>query len=309
MALSYTSSVFQQVNSPALDIRRYLGVGLQEGVVGVNDMAVAQRGAGANMSVDIGAGEALIQGDTVTNQGRYYVLNDAVTNVTGFSAANATNPRIDRVTLRVRDQFHGDAANDISFQIVTGTATAGATLTNLNGAAAVPGSQLLLANVLIPANATTITTGNIDTTVRPLIYAQGNWQNYTPALTGSTTSPTLGASPTQSGRWAQNGKTIHFSARIAVGGAGFANGSGNVEVSLPTNASAFFTAGGISFGAGSFVDNSTANAYPVNVIGSGSAGKVNLRFNAGAAFLLTYAAPVAWASSDEIEISGTYEAA
>src|SRR3954471_1784670 len=166
MALSVTSAVWQQVNMPALDLRRYLGAGKQEGVVSAGDMAVAQRAAGANYSVDIASGEALIQGDTVSNQGRYYVLNDAVTNVTGFTAAHATLPRIDRVTLRVRDAFHGDAANDLSFQIVTGTATSGATLANLNGAAAVPNSQLLLANVLIPATATTVTTANIDTTVR-----------------------------------------------------------------------------------------------------------------------------------------------
>src|SRR6185436_19597618 len=167
MALAVTSAPWQNVNMPALDLRRYLGAGLVEGVVGATDMAVAQRGAGANFSVDIGAGEALIQGDTIASQGRYYALNDAVFNLTGFTAAHATLPRIDRVTLRVRDTFHdGSGANDVSFQIVTGTATAGATLVNLNGAAALPTNQLLLANILIPATATTITTANIDTTVR-----------------------------------------------------------------------------------------------------------------------------------------------
>lgn len=183
MALSVTSAPFQQVSMPALDLRRYLGAGLQEGVASATDMAVAQRGAGANFSVDIAAGEALIQGDTVANQGRYYVLNDAVFNLTGFTTANATNPRIDRVTLRVRDAFHGDAANDVSFQIVTGTATAGATLANLNGAAAVPNSQLLLANILIPATATTVTTANIDTTVRRLIGNLNSLGTGTPSAT------------------------------------------------------------------------------------------------------------------------------
>lgn len=166
MALAVTSAIWQQVNSPALDIRRFISAGMQEGVVGVNDMAVAQRGAGANFTVDIPAGEALVRGDTVTNQALYYAYNDATFNLTGFTAAHATLPRIDRVTLRVRDAFHGDAANDASFQIVTGTATSGATLVNLTGVGAVPTSSLLLANILIPATATTITTANIDTTVR-----------------------------------------------------------------------------------------------------------------------------------------------
>jgi hypothetical protein len=97
-------------------------------------MAVAQRAAGANMSVDIAAGEATVQGDLVTNQGLYYVYNDATVNLTGFAAANATNPRIDRITLKVDDAFHGGAGNTASFPIITGTATAGATLTNLTGA-------------------------------------------------------------------------------------------------------------------------------------------------------------------------------
>lgn len=166
MALVVTSAPFQQVNMPALDLRRTVGVGRSEGVVAGGDMAVAQRAAGANLSVDIAAGEAYVQGDAITNQGMYYAYNDAVSNLATFTAAHATLPRIDRVALRVRDAFHGDAANDEAFVVVTGTATSGATLANLTGATAVPANHLLLANVLIPAAATSITTANIDTTVR-----------------------------------------------------------------------------------------------------------------------------------------------
>jgi hypothetical protein len=164
MALSVTSPIWQQVNTPALDMRRFLS--FDRYGESVRGMAVVQRGAGANYSVDIAAGEATVQGDLVTNQGLYYVYNDATVNLTGFAAANATNPRIDRITLKVDDAFHGGAGNTASFPIITGTATAGATLTNLTGAGAVPASSILLANVLIPATATTITTANIDTTVR-----------------------------------------------------------------------------------------------------------------------------------------------
>ncbi len=163
MALSVTSAPWQQVALPALDLRRLLAALVStEGVTTSGDMAVSQRGAGANYSVDIAAGSALVKGDTVAGQGYYLAYNDATFNLTGFTAANATNPRIDRVVVRVRDAFHGDAANDVSFQILTGTPTGGATLANLSGAPAVGNSQLLLANILIPANATTITTTNID---------------------------------------------------------------------------------------------------------------------------------------------------
>jgi microcystin-dependent protein len=162
MALSVTSPIWQQVNTPALDMRRYISSLISsEGIVASGDLTVSQRSAGANMSVDVSSGRAMIQGDLITQQGYYFAYNDSVQNVTGFSAANATNPRIDRVCLRVRDAFHGDAANDVAFVIITGTATSGATLANLTGAGAVPASHLLLANVLVPASATTITTANI----------------------------------------------------------------------------------------------------------------------------------------------------
>jgi len=168
MALSVTSAPWEQVNMPSLDLRRFVSALLtSEGVQGSGDMAVTQRGAGANMSTDIAAGKALVQGDSVAFQGMYLAYNDATVNLTGFTASHATLPRVDRVVLRVRDAFHGDAANDEAFIILTGTATSGATLANLTGAAAVGNSQLLLANILIPAASASITTANIDTTVRP----------------------------------------------------------------------------------------------------------------------------------------------
>ncbi|HXH88254.1 MAG TPA: hypothetical protein VNI55_06570 [Gaiellaceae bacterium] len=175
MALSVTSAIFQQVNTPALDIRRMLaGLISGEGVVVASDMAIAQRSASANFSVDIAAGRAFVEGDSITRQGLYFAYNDGVVNLTGFTAAHATLPRIDRVCLRLRDAFHGDAANDFAFVIVPGTATAGATLANKNGGPGVPGSHLLLANVLIPAAATNITTANIDNLVRPVLEIVSN---------------------------------------------------------------------------------------------------------------------------------------
>jgi microcystin-dependent protein len=182
MALVGTSLPFQNVAMPALDLRRYLAILISsEGVAGSGDMAVAQRSAGANMSVDIAAGEAYVQGDSVTNQGFYFALNDATYNLTGFTAAHGSLPRIDRVVLRVRDAFHGDAASDVAFAILTGTATSGATLANTTGAATPGNGELVLANILVPAAATTITTANIDTTgasnnsplVRPMFVPAG----------------------------------------------------------------------------------------------------------------------------------------
>lgn len=165
MTLVTVSGPHQQAAMPAVDVRRALqSLVTREGARAAGEMLVGQRAAGANMSVDIAAGLAGVFGDTVAGQGLYVAYNDAAVNL-AVSAAHATLPRIDRVCLRVRDAFHGDAANDFSFVTVVGTATAGATLANLTGAAAVPANHLLLANVLVPAAAASIVTANIDATV------------------------------------------------------------------------------------------------------------------------------------------------
>lgn len=144
------------------------------GVTNSADFAVTQKAGGANMSVDVAAGEAIVD-FTTPEGGKRLTVMDVLSNsgtpgapntpdwLTTFTAANGTNPRVDRVVLTVRDtDLDASGARDAVLQVVAGTATAGATLTNLTGAASVPANSLLLANVLIPAGATSITTANID---------------------------------------------------------------------------------------------------------------------------------------------------
>ncbi len=152
---------------PAVDLRRLNGMMIRgEGVCGLGDLAVSQRGAGANMSVDVAAGSAYVKDDHGSGGGFYLATFSAVENVT-ITAADGSNPRLDRICLRIRDAYLGDAANDISIVTVNGTPTGGATLLNLSGAAAVPSNHLLLANVLVAAADTSITTSEIDTTISP----------------------------------------------------------------------------------------------------------------------------------------------
>lgn len=151
----------QAGNYSAVDLRRMVTTMLGEGIVGANDFAVTQRAAGANMSVDVAAGQAYVKGDTITDQGHYFVRSSAVVNVP-VTASDATNPRIDRVVLEIKDDAHDSSGLNIGrIRTIDGTPTAGATLTNLNGAAAVPNSCLLLSNHLVPAGATTVTTANM----------------------------------------------------------------------------------------------------------------------------------------------------
>lgn len=155
----------------AIDFRRLGSPGLQEGVMGVASYEVTQRGAGANMSVDIAASTAdalgsgvaaLIQGDAVTAQGLYPVPpHSAVINET-VSAAHATLPRVDAVILELQDTTHDASGGNLArTRVVAGTATAGATLDNArdgsHGGAAIPSSALHLADILVGAAATSIT--------------------------------------------------------------------------------------------------------------------------------------------------------
>lgn len=146
---------------------------IQEGIVHFGDFQVKQRGAGANMSVDITAGDAWVQGDDTARQGLYHVGNDAVVNL-AVPAANATNPRIDQVVLRVYDStIIGGAKDEAVLELVAGTATAGATLANRTGAAALPSSALRLADIVVPALDTTIETAQIGNPKDPRVGTTG----------------------------------------------------------------------------------------------------------------------------------------
>src|SRR4051794_10449382 len=137
MAQTTTSAPQQQVAMPAVDLRQLFGsLVLSEGVRSSTDLAVSQRAAGANMTVDVAAGSAVVQDDHAGGGGFFAFTTSAVTNV-AVGGSDPTNPRIDRVIARVRDQALGDAANDQGLVVVAGTATVGATLANLTGAAAV----------------------------------------------------------------------------------------------------------------------------------------------------------------------------
>ena len=141
---------------------RYMSehLGLQEGVWGATDYKVVQRAAGANPSVDVGAGAAFIKGDTGTRQGLYHQVNDATMNLV-VGAAHATNPRIDQVILRIFDSTVSGGSDTPTLSVLAGTATGGATLDNRTGAAALPNDAIRLADILVPATDTTITDNQI----------------------------------------------------------------------------------------------------------------------------------------------------
>lgn len=130
--------------------RHMLANVLQEGVYAAGDFKVTPGGASLQWSV--AAGDAWVQGDDTTRQGLYHQVNDAA--VTGLVAAgHATLPRIDQVILRIFDSSVTGVSDTPTLSTLAGTATAGATLDNRTGAAALPNSAIRLADILVPAAA------------------------------------------------------------------------------------------------------------------------------------------------------------
>jgi hypothetical protein len=120
---------------------------------------VKQRGAGANMSVDVGLAATEQNGwlrDAALGIWRYQ-YNGAQIN-TAIPSSDPSNPRVDRVCL-----LTPASSDSIVPQVVVlaGTPTTSATLDNLAGAQAVPAGYELLADVLVGAGAGSIVTASI----------------------------------------------------------------------------------------------------------------------------------------------------
>ena len=124
------------------------------GVSRRSHLAVSQNGT-PNMSVNVAAGTALVQGTSLLAQGVYAVTNDAVTNLS-VATADATNPRRDLVVIQVRDNTaDAGGVNDARLFVVTGTPAAAPV------DPAVPAGCVVLARVQVNALATSIVNANI----------------------------------------------------------------------------------------------------------------------------------------------------
>lgn len=139
------------VGYSAVEFRRAaVACARQEGVVAPGDFKVTP---GAGLTLGVAAGEAAVQGDSVAQQGLYYQRASAA--AAGLSLVNppdVTNPRIDQIVLEIKDDAHDAGGLNVGrIRVVQGTATAGATLANRTGAAALPNTCVRLADLLVPA--------------------------------------------------------------------------------------------------------------------------------------------------------------
>jgi hypothetical protein len=109
------------------------------GVSWQSDLAVSQRAAGANFSVDVAAGHAIIAGTSVADQGKYVFQNTATINVP-VTGAPGSGTRHDLIYAQVRDkQADGGSAYDGVIASLTGTVGAGLPATPAN---AIPLAQI-----------------------------------------------------------------------------------------------------------------------------------------------------------------------
>lgn len=123
----------------------------------------------SGLQVNISAGDCYVQqsvaaSEPTADEGLYYTRNDAAVNPANTISAPVSNPQINAIVMRVYDITEQILSGNSFAQCewVTGTPTGGATLVNLAGApSSLPANSELIAYVLVPAGATSLSSGNI----------------------------------------------------------------------------------------------------------------------------------------------------
>jgi len=143
-----------------LDRRLIDAVWASEGIV--RGLTVGPRGAGANLSVDVAPGLAVIQGDDQADQGKYLVRLPTVTNKPTLAVpTGAGQSRRDVLTVVVRDPDAGGAAgSDALLRWVQGTPTTGTPTTP-----AIPVDSIALAYITLTNTSTSVTAGMINSSL------------------------------------------------------------------------------------------------------------------------------------------------
>lgn len=230
----------QNSTYPAALDRTLIEATIAAGVFSGADLAVTQRAAGANMSVDVAAGRAAVTLTDAPNQGRALCRATAVNNLVIGGAPAAGLTRIDRIVARVYDaSLIGGSINGWQLEVVPGTPASSASPPSI------PTSSLPLARVTVPAALASITNANI--TDDRAMTASGlptTTERYwagdpfigplTPGLTGSVLTHSFTSPPYATSMFVSGMGILNFS--------GGANAGGNVSVGgagtnpAPTNA-------------------------------------------------------------------------
>lgn len=219
--------------------RKWFADILSPGVVGPGSYAVTWTTA---MNISIAAGTANVLGQNIADQGMYRQYVSGATALT-VTAAHATLPRIDTVIIRVLDNA-ADAStfNEARLEIVPGTATAAADLTNLTGKANLATltdaskSVLVLSYILVPAAAVVLDAAKLKD-----VRTQSTVGSGTAAGSGLPIGSSLeyngAASPPDGGTWlAEDGSAVSrttYSTWFARVSTLHGAGDGSTTVNLP----------------------------------------------------------------------------
>lgn len=131
-------------------------------------------------------------------------------------------------------------------------------------------------------------------------YVPQEFTAWTPVLTATTTNPAIN-NGTSTGRYRQEGKQVFFTAKIVFGSTS-TFGSGSWFLSLPVARAS----GGVVRASGLYIDTS-AGTYYIGVNYAGTTTTIGLAYSASPILAVTPTAPMTWATTDEVEVSGTYE--
>lgn len=140
-----------------------------------------------NMTVNVAAGGAWVEGTTlIPQQGDYWFYNPATVNKSIASNASG-NTRLDAVVVTVQDSaFAGSTDNPGFIQVITGTPSGSPVLPTL------PADSLLLATVTVASGSSSITSGNIanvgSQAASGLVVPKGRMVGYASMLPGPGTT-------------------------------------------------------------------------------------------------------------------------
>jgi len=145
-----------EIDYPGSEMRQLLRAiagDTREGAIAPASAIVVQRGAGANFSVDVGAFQAIIRGDDVSDQGAYLITNTATANVV-TPAAPGSGTRTHRLIGQVRDKRANGSYATYDWILSLLQDTGG-------GQPALPNTALDLASISISAGQASVTNANI----------------------------------------------------------------------------------------------------------------------------------------------------
>lgn len=131
---------------------------------GANSFAVVP---GTGMQVVVRSGRAFVQGDSVQDQGMYFVWNSSDVTL-GVSASDPTDDRIDLVVAKVYDAEYEGSVSEWRIEVVTGSASPSPVPPSL------PPTALPLAQVRVRAGSTTVSAADITDLRQPYRQCPGH---------------------------------------------------------------------------------------------------------------------------------------